>query len=177
MKKIIFMLFLLFLCRQAVAAPIVLEESTVSEKDQNKARSIRDSTRAPNSLIGGVAESAGKAIAESSQHQNSSCQAGNCDWVTVNFDVIAGFSTEGLDRKFSMTPVDSATGRVEQNASKNGVAIFKSIRPSVSGYYLWSASWDKDKKACSGKVYITGAKPSVTINIYSDCSSPSKHEF
>lgn len=149
---------------------VTLEEGEVSVADVKAARNIRDSTQAPNSLVGGMAESVAKSIADGSRSNTESCQRGNCDSVMVDFDVVAGFSTEGVDRKFSMMPVNEGTGRVENNASNNGASIFKAHKSTLAGLYQWTASWNSNKKACSGKIFVSGKKRNVHIRVYSDCS-------
>lgn len=76
-----------------------------------------------------------------------------------------------------MHPVDSLTGRVDINASKNGVTIFKSYNQSLAGDYSWSASWDSNSKFCSGTVHVSGQKSNVNIKVYSDCRDAGSNEF
>jgi hypothetical protein len=177
MKRLTVLLMFACALNMTFAAPIVLEDSKVSESDKNAAESVRDNTKAPNSVLGDVGESAVKFAAEASAEHKSSCESGNCNYVTVDFDVVAGLSTEGVDRVFSMSAVDGATGRVEINASKNGAAIFKSINPSVAGEYTWSASWDHGRSACAGQVHVTGTKSTMMIRVYRNCGDAGTREF
>jgi hypothetical protein len=161
--------FLLLLAALPVTAQIVLENSAVSSKDKADAQRIRDNTTAPSSFVGDVASKIGQSIAEGSRHQTAACNEGKCDWVMVNFEVIAGFSTEGVDRKFWLSAKDSSTGRTEANASQTGATIFKSNNPDVSGLYNWRASWDRGRKNCAGVLHVSGAKPNMTLSVFSDC--------
>lgn len=113
----------------------------------------------------------------SARERASSCSScGN--YVMVYFDVVAGFSTKGVDRVFSMSAPDGFAGHIQPNADKKGVAIHKNKyvkNGDISGYYQWSASWDKGQKFCSGKIYISGNK-NVLLNVYEDCK-PTVSEY
>lgn len=168
---------LLLLFSAPLARSVSLEQTVVSGDDIKRARNVRDTTQAPNSLLGGAAESVAKMAAEGARSQEKGCQNGSCDYVMVNFEVVAGFSTEGVDRVFSMTPVERQSGRVEPNASKNGATIFKTGKASVAGNYRWHATWDKGRKSCYGELPVSGQKANLTINVYSDCRSAGVSEF
>jgi len=160
-----------------VACALVIEETVVSQDDIKDARRVSDSTSAPNSVLGGVVESVAKSIAEGARSQQQACHNGNCDFVSVNLEVVAGFSTEGVDRVFSMAPVNQHSGRVEINASKNGASIFKASSSTVAGSYRWLASWDRNRKSCSGVVPVSGKYANLTIRIYTDCRLAGNSEY
>ncbi|NTU99287.1 hypothetical protein HGA64_04775 [Candidatus Falkowbacteria bacterium] len=176
MKRVL-IVSILFVVGNVYASTITLGTTDISEKDQTDARELRDNTKAPNSLIGGVGEYIGKTVSEVSAKHSQSCKSGAADWINVDFDVVAGFSSEGVDRVFSMSPLDKSTGTIEQNASKNGVSIYRASNQTLAGYYIWNAHWDKNRKWCSGKIYISGQKCNASIKVYSDCRSAGYSEF
>jgi hypothetical protein len=160
--------------------PAELEVGKISNGkiERNYAQENRDrAIEGVNRLMGAAIGYVGKMIAEGARAQQAACREGTCNFVSVTFDVTSGFSTEGLDRVFSMQPEDEATGKVEPSASKQGAAIHKTIKPSVAGYYRWNASWDKGSKACNGRFYVTGSKPNLGINVYTDCKDAGTREF
>lgn len=178
MKKLaLTALSVFFIVSSSNAGIISLEQKGISAQDRAAADNIRDNTQSPNSFIGGAIQHVGKAISEGTARHSQACSDGKADYVTVDFDVVAGLSTEGVDRVFSISPVDRATGRSEQNAVKTGATIFKSSSSTVAGYYRWSASWDRSRKTCSGKVYLSGTKCTAMIRIYTDCRDAGSSEF
>jgi len=99
------------------------------------------------------------------------------DYIIVTFDVVAGFSTEGVDREFMLVPAEGNYTQVEVNASKNGASIYKDFEGNLSGNYLWSAHWDDERKFCSGTIHVSGMKRNVDIRVYSDCSDAGIQEY
>lgn len=161
----IFLVILTLLATQGAVSAIELENEAISAADINRARNVRDSAKAPNSILGDLAESAAKAVASDSES------------ILVDFDVIAGFSTEGVDRVFSMEPARGNYAQVKINASKNGAFILKGSNASLGGDFVWNASWDKGRKYCSGVVKVSGLKRHLSIRVYKDCRDAGSHEY
>ena len=102
---------------------------------------------------------------------NSSTANENIDFVLIDANVVAGFSsctvTDYSISNLNGRPDSDSPG----NISDDRHAIHKGYSGGLAGKYRWSAKFNCGKQYCGGVFSISGTKRNVKINFYdSDCS-------
>ena len=55
-------------------------------------------------------------------------------------------------------------------------AIYKGIN-GIAGYYNYSFQSDSGKIGCSGRIYVSGKKQHLRLNVYGNCKDAGSGEF
>jgi len=110
--------------------------------------------------------------------KRSYSNSGEVNFVSVKAEFTRGFLSS-IAKNLQMSPADPNTyiGEFRPDYSHAGSGVISKGINGIAGYYNYSFQLGSGKLSCSGKIYISGKKQWLVLNVYSNCKDAGTYEY